>query len=116
MKDRAYKLNRINKTDKDETVILDHVDSKVAENKFQKFSESKKEEDRYANLGIYTIDVKNMEAYLSSDPNNEDEKFTVERSSTYQRDTRSDPSRFNVGIAAESLKVGNKTEAFWIAK
>ena len=58
--------------------------------------------------GQYTVDIKEMKAWLTKDPTNEAEHFDVERGATQKRDTRSDPAiKFATNIATESLKEGN---------
>ena len=98
-------------------MILDHVDCGVANAHYEKYlaSDRNDEKYRYTKLGKFTIDNDTMVAFLSSDPSNEDEQYAVQRAETYHREIRSDHSRFNVDIAAESLKVGNETESHWIA-
>ena len=67
----------------------------ATEFKFKSYNKSHKDEKyRFAIIGMFTIDIKRMEAFLTSDPENEDGKFSVERSETHYRDSISDPSRF----------------------
>ena len=79
------------------------------ENKFKKYSSKKgNKKHRYVITGQYTIDLKEMKAWLTMDSANEAEHFDIERGATLHRDTRSDPAiKFATNIAAESLKEGN---------
>ena len=81
------------------------------ENKLNKFSGKDDDEHRYACPGRYTVDLKLMRAYLTEEPDNQEEHFDVERASVQKRDTRSDADvRYAMNIAANSLKEGNKNE------
>ena len=58
-----------------------------------------------------------MEASLTSDPDNKNEKFRVERAETHHRKLRSDPAtKFALDIAAKSLKKGNPKGRNWLKK
>ena len=56
-----------------------------------------------------------MEASLTSDPENKNEKFRVERAETHHRNLRSDAAtKFALDIAAQSLKKGNPNGRMWL--
>ena len=56
------------------------------------------------------IDFKDMAVFLTKIPDNSDERYEFAEEKSQKRDFRSDPSRFAVNIATESLKHGNDGE------
>ena len=64
--------------------------------------------NRIVKLDHRSIDFKDKVVYLTRDPANADERYEFAEELSQQRDFRTDPSRFAVNIATESLKHGNK--------
>ena len=64
-------------------------------------------EHRQVMLDHRTIDFKDKAVFLSTQPDNIDERYEFAEESSQKRDFRSDPSRFATNIATESLKHGN---------
>ena len=115
--DRPYYRLYTRKDGTIQKIPFGHLESMAIENKYGKISGIKDDDaHRYAVTGQFTVDLKAMRAYLTSDPDNKEEHYDVERGATFKRDTRSDPSvKFATNIAAESLKEGNSGFNNWVA-
>ena len=66
--------------------------------------------NRTVKLDHRSIDFKDKVVYLTLDPANSEKRYEFAEELSQIRDFRTDPSRFAVNIATESLKHGNNGE------
>jgi hypothetical protein len=89
---------------------FDHIQSRRITKKLDLFKKDPNDlKNSHVSLRFYTIDFVNKKVYQTTDPANEEEQFEFAEGTAQERE-RSDPSRFIVNIAAESLKHGNNGE------
>ena len=77
-RDRAYSFFKKLENGKEEEIPIGHIEFMSIENFREKYIITKGHKKyRYANYGKYTVDLKSMKAFLTSDPDNDDEKLRV---------------------------------------